>query len=149
MGNKSHEDVYFDERGVLVTNARFVAAGRTFAMRHVTSTRFVVIPPNKRLALRWLYFGGHVAIGGLLLIWGIFGTFTIGDRLAMLAVALALLGGGLGFSVRAYKMSLKLRPLYVVVVSTSGGEVQALRDNDERFVRRVIEAINRVLIARG
>jgi hypothetical protein len=124
------ETVLLDERGIKVTNARFLVDGQTYAMAGVTSVKTEVEHPSQR--------GPYVVIGigGLLFLNG-----TTGQSGALLAGALVFALGVMWFRSRKSE--------YLVLLTTASGEKRPYKSNDEVFVRKVVKAINDAFVHRG
>ena len=143
------EHVFFDENGIRVTTVRFVVPNQTFAMSGITSCKFfvkqgqwmvnwplVLLPPVSVGVVLWglgVLFGMDGFMGGLVF----FVTFS-----AFLVVALKVFGKSLPFWYRT-------PDIYCVTLGTAGGEVRALGNHDERFIRRIVRAVTDAMIARG
>lgn len=114
------EQVFLREGDIMVTKARFVTPGQTFAMSGITAVRTGVAPPNRT--------GPWILIGvGVCCAWGL-GTIPI--------------IGGIVWMV-------KQKPEYVVFLASASGESGAYASKDQDFVRRVADALNEAIIARG
>ena len=121
------EQVFFEQRNVKVTNARFIVNPQTYAMNGVTSVKSGVAPPARGGAL--------VAIGfGLLMLLAAEG--------AMKIIGLLIAGAGAWFLTQQ-------KAMHSVYLSSASGEVQALSDSDEGFIGSVIHALNEAIIHRG
>ena len=123
LGGDMQETSFLKEGGVEVTNARFCVPAQTFAMAGITSVKNFHESP-KRL---------YPIVCGVL--------------------GLALLAGlpvaGVGLVVLAVVWWVGQRTKYHILLATSGGEVKALTSNDGLFVAKVLDALNRAIIARG
>ena len=121
------EQVFFEQGNVKVTNARFVVNSQTYAMNGVTSVKSNVVPPSRT--------GAMIAIGlGLLMLLAAEGASKI--------IGLALVAGGAWFLSQQ-------KATHSVYLSSASGEVQALSETDEGFIKNVIQALNEALIHRG
>lgn len=131
MSNEANETVYLQEAGVTVTNARFVTADQTFAMRNVSAVKLTVQPARRM---------GGLIVGSILVLLGlpalVAGVWALG-------LVLAPLGGLLVW------LALRKQDGYAVVVTTNGGDAQALQHTDRGLIERVVAAINQAIIARG
>lgn len=121
------ERIFFDGRGVKVTNARFVVDEQTYAMNGVTSVKSSVTPPDRAALI-------VMAVIGLLLLLALDG----GAKL----IGLLLLGGA-GWLLSQQKS------LHAVYLSSASGEVKALSNEDEDFIGDVVRALNDALVHRG
>jgi len=121
------EKIFFDQAGVQVTNARFIVQGQTYAMSGVTSVKSSITPPK---------YGGFVAailIGLIMLI-----------ALEGAAKILGLVVAG----VAGWLMT-QQKSTHAVFLSSASGEVQALADTNEDYIRGVLGALNDALVFRG
>jgi len=121
------EQIFFDQRDVKVTNARFIVHSHTYAMSGVTSVKTAIQPPNRSTAF-WV-----IGIGILIAL--------VADGAAKL-LGVAMAAGGIW-------MLMQLKDLHLVFLSSASGEVQALSDPDEGFIRSVVNALNDSLVHRG
>ncbi len=123
------EHVFFQGAGVTVTNTRFVAGGRTFAVSGITSVSLSKIAPQRK---------GPIAAGvlSILLLLGSHGDTTI------LIVGFILLAAAVGYWFAD-------SPRYSVRLMTASGESDAFSAKEEGLVRSVVNALNEAIIARG
>ena len=121
------EQIFFEERDVKVTNARFIVAAQTYAMNGVTSVKCSITPPNRSGAFIAIVIGLLVALGA-----------DGGGKLIGLAMAAA----GVWYLTQ-------LKAVHSVYLSNASGEVQALSDPDETFIGSVVRALNEALVHRG
>lgn len=119
--------MYFDQGGVSVSNARFIVSGQTYAMSAVTSVKQAINEPSRAGPI---LFG---IVGLLICFIGNITAIVIG--LLMIAVAIA--------------WGSQQKPEYIVVLSTSSGESQALKSNNKSYVESVVGALNQSIIHRG
>jgi hypothetical protein len=121
------EQVFFEERGVKVTNARFIVDAHTYAMNGVTSVKSTIVPPDR-------------------------GKFVVGILIG-LAILFAASGAGrlLGLAVAGFCawLLMQQKDTHAVMLSSASGEQQALSGTDADFIRGVIYALNEALIHRG
>ena len=121
------EQIFFDDRGVKVTNARFIVHSQTYAMNGVTSVKSGVEEPSRGGAL--------IAIGvGLLIL-------IAAEGAAKIVGLLIAAAGGWALS--------RQKATHSVYLSSASGEVQALSDQDEDYISSVINALNDALVHRG
>lgn len=121
------EKVFFECGDTRVTNARFVLAGKTFAMNGVTSVRQSMAPASIK--------GPLIAIAvGLLILIAASGS----GKLIGVVVA------GLGVW-----MLISQKSTHYVFLSSASGEQQALESKDQSYIDGVVSALNDALIHRG
>ena len=120
------EKSFFNEGGVSVSNARFIAEGQTYAMSGVTSVKSFRHDPSRKapivlgvVGLIALFVGGNGVIVGLLLLAG------------------------------AGAMWFLQKPAFSVLLSTASGESTALTRPDEKLISSVVAAINDAIVHRG
>lgn len=121
------EKIFFDERGVKVTNTRFILPNdKTFAMSGVTAVRTSRVDPAKNIPIIMMIVGGIVAYAhGGLNGWSI----------------LLLVVGALWLWLQ--------KPTFFVTLSTASGEQQALEDKSSAWISSVVAALNESIIYRG
>ena len=120
------ETEFLSNRGVVVTDARFIVQRQTYAMSGITSVKSMKQNPV-RIRPVFLFFIGlpPLASGGM----GI-------------AVGLTLFAGAVAWW-------LSQKPEFFVVLNSASGEVEALSSEDNHFISRVVDALNQAIIHRG
>lgn len=137
------ERIFFNEGGVSVSNARFVVNGQTYAMNAVTSVKQAINQPAHM---------GPLFLGLLGLI-----VFALGFPQQAGSTAIAspsfnqISAMVFGAAIVAFSVfwGLQEKPDYIVVLSTSSGESQALKSTDRLYVQSVIGALNQSIVHRG
>ena len=122
-----NETEFFNSENTVVTNARFIVDGQTYAMNGVTSVKQGIKPADKKTGI-WL-----VVIGIILFLAASGGAKLIG---------LVLLGVGAWLIYKA-------KPIASVILQSSSGEVQALSSENLSFISNVVSALNQSIIHRG
>jgi hypothetical protein len=115
------EQVFFESDGVLVTSARFVVDDKTYAMSGVTSVSAFEMPSLRASANVFLILG--------------LATLCVGVGVLFILIWIAILL----FAKRKYGLR----------VHTSGIEESELEGQDGRLIKRVADAVNESIIARG
>jgi len=118
----AEEKVFLDEKGVKVTNARFITFGKTHSMAGVTAVSSYIIKPNRKRPLIVALVGVIIAIfhwSGFIFIAG--------------AVAYWFLQ----------------KNNYTLTLSSASGSDDALTDPDKDFILRVVDAVNEAIVFRG
>lgn len=132
------EKSFLSEGNIAITNKRVVIEGTTYALANITSVRMQSVEPDRLWTL------------GILTIGAIFALCTIGYAAqiesktwrsdlapvfgaAVLSAGLFALGGWLWVSAHTR---------YVLVLSSSSGEVQAMWSESELDISRLVAAIN-------
>jgi hypothetical protein len=116
------ETTFLDEQGITVTNSRFVAGGRTFAMSGITSVHTTRTDPSRK---------GPI----ILIVLGLIFLAAYGIGL------LGIIGGVLWW--------MSQKPEFSIVLSSASGQVQAYTSQDSDFISRIVGAVNEAIIARG
>ena len=123
MVTQAQEKVFFQSDNVLISNTRMNLGGTTYATANVTSVSTLESKPGRKfeiiLGLIGLVVLTETFLGGLILI------------------ALAVL---------IFKMK---KSKFIVKLSSSANEKDALWSNDKNFIHTVVEAINEAIIYRG
>lgn len=120
------EQIFFDQAGVSVSNARFIVHGQTYAMNNVTSVKQSVIEPSRA-----------------------------GPVILILLGLIIMLGGGTGIVIGLATIALgifwisKQKAIWIVDLNTASGETQALRSTNREYIDSVIHALNQSIIHRG
>ncbi|VTT98944.1 QacE-like protein OS=Shewanella baltica (strain OS195) GN=Sbal195_0796 PE=4 SV=1 [Gemmataceae bacterium] len=125
------ETKYFRNDRCLVTNARAVLDGVTYAMANITSVRLVEVEPNRV---------GPVLLGGL-------GIAMVCGGTANGKWGMALLGASL--IAGAVFVWCVQKPTYVVVLGTAGHETHAQSSRDGDEIKAIVRAISKAIIERG
>ncbi|WP_206956369.1 DUF6232 family protein [Trinickia acidisoli] len=120
-------DNTFNERGVMITRNGLSAGGQIFSLREIQGARIETIQKNKILPLSLSLAGLAVAIAG--------GVSRSGAALTLGAMLIVV--GILAW----YTQDIKHR----LVVSTQGGDREALSSPDSDFVKRVEQALQSAL----
>jgi hypothetical protein len=155
------EQIFLQEGGVIVSQARFVVPGQTFAMQSISSVSQNVVPPTRKWPI------SLVAVGVLVLLIS-FTTLPDSGGIVMLLMGLAIaVLGAVWFRSK--------KPDYQVVLNAStttstsrtallgtgigvGGAVTstsgqnftiAFSSKNREFVARIVNALNNALVARG
>ncbi|WP_338558168.1 DUF6232 family protein [Acinetobacter sp. KS-LM10] len=122
-----NETEFFNNGHTVVTNARFIVDGQTYAMNGVTSVKQGIKPADKKTGI-WLVIIGII----------IFLATSGGAKL----IGLGLVGVGAWLIYKA-------KPIASVILQSSSGEVQALSSEDLSFISNVVSALNQAIIHRG
>lgn len=122
-----NETEFFNNGHTVVTNARFVVDGQTYAMNGVTSVKQGIKPADKKTGI-WL------VIIGIILFLATSGSAKL--------IGLVLIGIGAWLIYQA-------KPIASVILQSSSGEVQALSSEDLSFISNVVSALNQAIIHRG
>jgi hypothetical protein len=126
MENVQEEKVFHKDSNVTVTQSRFIANGRTYAMRNISSVTIFEIEKSKKLPIAILIVGCIMAFCG-------------GDTM-LLGIVIAI--GGLIWI-------LMLKNDYAVRISTNAGETNSLTSGNKDYIQKVVNALNDAIIYRG
>ena len=122
FGASELDPPFFDDGTVTVTKTRFVVGSQIIALSGVTSVAATEVAPKK--------------------LWPI-GTLVLAFILIPFPLAAAVV------AIISIIWLFLQKPLYAVVLNTSGGELKALTNPDKNYVAKVITALNSAIIARG
>lgn len=132
------ENIFLDEQGVLVTNARLVVGGTTYAVRLITSVRREVGSSGRVPSLICMAIGPILA-------WTWFSLTdpprNAEDLFVLTFAGLFTAGGAVGTFI--------LRTRHTVIVSTAGAERHVLTFTNSHFIDRVVAAIEKAIVSRG
>lgn len=110
---------------VQITNRRAIIGSKTYAMRNISSVQVGITRPLIKL-------GAFLAVVGLaLLIAG------ASAGAGLVIVGLLLLAGGIALIVYDLR-----KPVCVVVMASTGGEVHALTSRDRPLIETVVQKMN-------
>jgi hypothetical protein len=127
------EIVIYEKDSIKITNQRAIFGEKTYAVSNITS-----VSKSKDS----LYGEG----GLIVMVIGIFVTLAgfLGTNANIGAALLGLLlaGGGL------YAMAF-MKPVHVLVISSSSGEVKAYLSSDEVLIQHLVEAVNKAIVQKG
>lgn len=121
------EKVFFEQGGVSVSNARFIVHGKTYAMNGVTSVKQGVNHPSRL---------GPIVLG------------LVGLVCLLNASATGVMWSVAFLAIAAFWW-VKQKSVWIVVLSSSSGESQALSSENREYIEGVIGALNQSIIHRG
>jgi hypothetical protein len=128
------EVFYSDENGVKVTNARFVVGSTIYPISGITSVRVHKIPSEEREEAKAV--GVLLLVGIVLIIIGFYNSINFGLILAGLGIA--------GFGLLLIS---RIKDIYILKITTAGGEVEALKkEGDLDYINNIVESINKAII---
>ena len=131
---KDAEAVIFKKGTVRITNMRAIIGNKTYVMSNVTSVSVAKQKPNYALLI----------IIVPLLVGGLFATFG-GLSQQDLNVGLA----GIAALALGIWMLRSARTKYIVKIGSASGESNALRSQDEGYIREIVKAMNEAIVRRG
>lgn len=132
------EPIYDDGQVVRISKQRAVFGGNTYAMSQVSAVSLQTVPPSRGGAVTMIVVGSLLMLlgGGMGLAESVFGGVVFG-------------GSGVALLIAGIVMYEQAKPSYVIVLSTSGGQVQALAAPTLPQLQPVHDALQEALIQRG
>lgn len=121
----AQEKVFYQDKNVTVTQSRFIANGKTFAMRNISSVTNYRIEAGKGFA----YF--MIFIGFLFLFADSFRVF--GGIMIVIGILVIVIQ----------------KDTYAVRISSNSGEANALESPDEPYIQKIVDAVNQAMVHRG
>lgn len=119
------EKVFYQDSQVQVTQSRFVARSRTFAMRNISSVSIFKKEKSRFLEIVMI-------IAGLICL---FNTSSLVFGLLLIVAAVLLL--------------FLLKNEYTVRISSNSGESDGFISTDKELVEKIVDAVNEAIIFRG
>lgn len=126
------ETTYYNDSGVLVTNARAVLGGTTYPLANVSSVAVGEQVPSSAPML----------VLALCFLASLFCAF--GEDTRVIGISGLVIFGLLAFA--AWQNS---KPSYYVKVGSAGGEQKALAGHSKEEVVKIVAALNEAIIGRG
>ena len=124
------ERTFFSEGDVLVTNARLVSNGQTYAIAGVTSVK-AIVEPAKSTGVGWAIVGAALLLVALLNAW------VLGIVLGAVVVVAGIL------------VAKSQKATHHLILHSSSGEVRAISSLDGDFIARILVAVNNAIISRS
>ena len=124
------ERTFFSEGDVLVTNARLVSSGQTYAIAGVTSVK-AIVEPAKSTGVGWAIVGAALLLVALLNAW------VLGIVLGAVVVVAGIL------------VAKSQKATHHLILHSSSGEVRAISSLDGDFIARILVAVNNAIISRS
>ncbi len=121
------EQTFFSQGDISVTNARVMIGAQTYAMSGITSVRSIKEDPSRK---------GPIILG----IVGLLPLFS--GEIGGIILGLVLIGAAIAWFISK-------KPTYHVGLVTASGEAKALGSTDPEYIRKIVNAINEAIIARG
>ena len=118
------EKVFLKDNNVTVTQARFIANGKTYTMRNISSVSLYTLKSSYTLETIL------IVLGVILLITR---TYIAGAILAIIGITFMVLK----------------KDKYAVRISTNSGEANSLISKDKNYIKTIINALNDAIIHRG
>ena len=128
----AREKKFFEDQRVLVTNARCVMEGKTFAMNGITSVAAYTQVPSRK---------GPI----ILIVLGLIGLLgSLSSRDAAVGIIVSVLAIGLG--ILWYK---NIKDIYHVVIHSASGEARPIHDYNSQYIGNIVQALNDAIVHRG
>lgn len=123
MVTQTEEKIFFQRNNILITNTRMNLGSTTYATANVTSVSTLESKPGRKSEI----------------ILGLIALFLLSESILTGLFLIALV-------VLLFKMK---KSKFIVKLSSSANEKEALRSTDKNFIYSVVEAINEAIIFRG
>jgi hypothetical protein len=120
-----NEVTFYNDAGVLVTQARYVTRSKTYAMRNISSVHTYEIVKSKTLPIILIVIGCLMMLAE--------GPRIMGGILLLIGIAILVL----------------LKNEYAVRISTNSGEANSIVSKDRVYVQKIVNALNEAIIHRG
>jgi uncharacterized membrane protein len=135
------EQIFYNQDGIMVTNSRFIVHGQTYTMSGITSVKI-----NKNYLTTRNFIIIAVIIPAMMLI--SMSTTAILAAMGM-PIPITALGALASGALALIAGILLFRHKWVIVLTTSSGEVKALENRDKGIISEIVNALNSAIIARG
>lgn len=127
----SEEEVLLDDGNAFVSTSRIVLSETTYSTANITSVQKTTVPEQRGCAI-------SIAVLGIMILAIAF------EQSALLWLLLGVVLAGLGIMA-----AIGAKKQYVIQFTSSSGEIEALRSEDESMIDGVVAAVNNAIIARG
>lgn len=118
------EKVFLKDNNITVTQARYIANGKTYTMRNISSVSLYTLKSSYTLETI------IIVLGVILLITG---TYIVGALLVIIGITLMVLK----------------KDEHAVRISTNSGEANSLVSKDKNYIKKIVDALNDAIIHRG
>jgi hypothetical protein len=125
METPQQEKVFYQDSNVTVTQSRFIARSKTYAMRNISSVSIFRIEKNRIFQI-------------ILIVIGVLMLFSDSSR---------VLGGIVAVIAALWLFTIKDE--YSVRISTNAGEANSLTSKDQNYIQKIVDALNDAIIHRG
>lgn len=122
---QQQEKNFYQDNNVTVTQSRYIAGSKTYAMRNISSVSIFKIDKSRTGAILFL-------VMGILLL--------IPEGKRVFGGILAIIGGIWLYSIKDE---------YAVRISTNAGEANSLVSKDQAYIQKIVNALNDAIIHRG
>ena len=138
------EQTFFEDQNVTVTTSCFIVGSQTYVVRNITSVDVAYIPPSRSIPVSLLLVGivplaiEHFASKE----WNNFitsrGSVVSSYNWNLIGIAIVVL---------ALLWLFAQSKRYIIVLRTSGGEVEALESTKRKHIESVVSALNQSIIS--
>jgi hypothetical protein len=125
--NEKSEKVFYESTHVSVTQSRYIAHGKTYAIRNISSVSLHRIGASHAWQIIVLIIGMSLFI-------------------SREPVGICI---GVGIAAGAIFWMAKTKDDYAVRISTNSGEVNSIVGKDKDYIQRIVNALNEAIIFRG
>lgn len=122
---ENNETIFYQDSSVIITQSRYVAYSKTYAMRNISSVHIFEIAKSNTKAI-------------LLIIFGIMLLFS--KEIFFMGIILIALGVWWYISIKND---------YAVRISTNAGEANSIISTDKKYIQTIVNALNQAIIHRG
>lgn len=119
------EITFLHDQNVLVTNQRYIAKGKTYAVRNISSVSIVKMNKPPILLLLPFFFAFLIYIG-------------FDNYYKYLSIIVMILGLIFWFLV--------LKNNYIVKIQTNSGEIKSIYSKERPYMVKIVEALNQAII---
>ncbi len=119
------EKVFYQDANVSVTQSRFVASSKTYAMRNISSVHLYRKVRSKKLEIVLIVMGAILLIG----------------ESSRIVGAIMLIAGLL--------LLFLLKDDYTVRINSNSGEADGYVSKDKELIQKIVDAVNEAMIFRG
>lgn len=120
-----NETTYYQDPSVTVTQSRFVAFSKTYAMRNISSVHIFEIVKSKMKAMLLILFGFP---------------FLFSKEIFFVGIIMVALG---------IWWLTRIKNEYAVRISTNAGEANSIISKDKAYIQKIVNALNEAIINRG
>lgn len=123
----NEEKIFYNDKSVTVTQSRFIANKKTYAMRNISSVSVSTIEKSAWFQMLLFFLGIVIAIMS-------------NDEARWIGIGVVLL---------SLVWMAMLKSSYAVCISTNAGEVNSLESERKEYIQRIVNALNEAIIHRG
>ena len=140
QSSTGESEYYNDGGGVRITTTRIVMQNVTYPIANISSVSLWQQPRDLRGAYAILLLGIGMILGGL---------GYAASRQRNLPGGIGVFLAGVACVALGYHMWKTAKPSFSVRLTTTGGQLDALQSEDERYIAKIVTAINDAIVSRG